>query len=212
MPDSESRLCQRAWGLVEALVNSRTWPTLLVDANARILAANNAARVLLGKRLHWLVGPFGDIRHRDGATNADLQARIKLLGDDMAPKATRIALFVDDGDAQQTLVTLTRMENAASACSLSCSNGGNVVLITLNDGHRRQVQQGCQLLYDAFALTPAEARVAFALLDGISLQAYSDEAGIRISTVRWHMRNALAKTNCANQRDLVRLLISLIDS
>ena len=87
-----------------------------------------------------------------------------------------------------------------------------VVLLSLNHGQVRQLQQGCRLLSDTFALTPAEARVAMALLDGMTLQSYSQQARVRISTVRWHLRNALAKTGCANQRDLVRLTIALIDA
>lgn len=208
-------ICRRARGLVEGLVNSRSWPTLLVNGSARVLSLNDAARTLLVKRADWIIGPNGEFRHRDAATSALLHARIRTLGDALVSTVTRVANFVEGSDGEQTLVTMTRIESPAGFAVSCCSfgeSGDNVVLVALNDGHRQQVQQGSQLLFEAFAFTPAEARVAFALLDGMSLQAFSDEAGVRISTVRWHVRNALAKTNCANQRDLVRLLIALIDS
>lgn len=212
---STQEVCQRGWGLVSGFVNSRIWPTILVDGSARVLTANPAARALLEARSDWLVSLNGELKHRNGAATAEMHARIRSLGDDLAPTATRLATFVEGSDGQQTLVTMVRIQSPAGAsgrCRTPGESSESVVLVTLNDGHRRQVEQGCQLLFEAFAFTPAEARVAFALLDGMSLQAFSDEAGVRISTVRWHVRNALAKTNCANQRDLVRLLISLIDS
>lgn len=192
------------------MVKARTWPTLLVESSYKILSLNTAAQELLALKEDWSEGPDNELRHRDNAVTAELQSHIRLLVSDETPSGLRDAYFIDQKDDQQILVALTRIENCLKPCGALC-DGGHAVLVTLHDSHHRETEQSTKLLCEVFSLTPAEVRVAFALLDGMSLQAFSKSAGVKISTVRWHLSNALAKTNCSNQRDLVRLLVSLID-
>jgi DNA-binding CsgD family transcriptional regulator len=206
--------CEGARAVVGALLNVRAWPTLLVDAAARVMAANDAAMALVDGHADWIAGSVEGFRHRDAATTTELHARIRALAESRSPAMPRTAYFVEQSNGQQTLVTMARVQLAGSddAEDTLCLGRSIAVLVTLHQGGRRQLEQSCQLLADSFALTPAEARLAFALLDGSSLHTYAEQTGVRISTVRWHLRNALAKTNCGNQRDLVRLLTALIDS
>lgn len=200
-----------AWRIVEGLVDTRTWPTLLLDGASRILASNAAATALLDTKGDWFMGPADDLRNRAPATTAEMQTCVRTLIENPDPVYKRIAYFAEQEDGGQTLVTMTRIDDRTALQDKQRSSGAYAVLVTIHEGCRREIEQSTKLLYDVFALTPAEARVAFALLDGMSLQAFSANAGVRISTVRWHLRNALAKTNCGNQRDLVRLLMSLVD-
>ena len=59
---------------------------------------------------------------------------------------------------------------------------------------------------EALGVTPAEARLAFAMLHDKTLQEYADEQEISIHTVRIQMRSLLAKTNTRRQSELVNLL------
>jgi DNA-binding CsgD family transcriptional regulator/PAS domain-containing protein len=62
------------------------------------------------------------------------------------------------------------------------------------------------LLRAVYGLTPAECRVAQAVLAGQSPAEYAGTAGIGIRTVRTHLSRVLGKTGARNQVELVRLL------
>jgi DNA-binding CsgD family transcriptional regulator/PAS domain-containing protein len=63
-----------------------------------------------------------------------------------------------------------------------------------------------------FGLTPALARLAVALAMGRTLNDYAEEAGLSIETVRWELKQLLARTDTARQSDLVRLILSSVAS
>ena len=58
-----------------------------------------------------------------------------------------------------------------------------------------------------FDLTPAEARVGSALLDGLDLRAIAERDRIALETVRGHLKRAMAKTTARSQAQFVRLLL-----
>jgi DNA-binding CsgD family transcriptional regulator len=57
-----------------------------------------------------------------------------------------------------------------------------------------------------YGLSPGEARLAAALASGSTVEGYARAAGLSVNTVRWRLRQIRAKTGCARQADLVRLL------
>jgi DNA-binding CsgD family transcriptional regulator len=61
-------------------------------------------------------------------------------------------------------------------------------------------------LYD---LSPAELRVATALLAGKSPGEYANEAGLTLHTVRSQLKNLFSKTYTRRQSELVALLSKL---
>jgi DNA-binding CsgD family transcriptional regulator len=61
----------------------------------------------------------------------------------------------------------------------------------------------------AFQLTSAEAHLASALAEGLSLRDYAAREGLKITTVRWHLQNIFARTGTRSQSDLVRTIVSL---
>jgi DNA-binding CsgD family transcriptional regulator len=63
-----------------------------------------------------------------------------------------------------------------------------------------------ELLQALFDLTPAEARVAGMLVDGMSLETISETHGVTRNTVRTQLKSVFAKTGVDRQVDLVRLL------
>ena len=58
-------------------------------------------------------------------------------------------------------------------------------------------------------VTPAEARVACALVRGLSPQEAADACGVALGTVRTQLKAVFAKTRTRRQAELVRLLIGL---
>lgn len=65
------------------------------------------------------------------------------------------------------------------------------------------------LLSALFDLTPAEAQLARALVEGRSLDAIAAEGGISVGTARWRLKQILAKTATHRQAELVSLLVSV---
>ena len=65
-----------------------------------------------------------------------------------------------------------------------------------------------EALRDAFGLTPAEARLAIALAQGVRLADHAESVGISLNTVKTLLSRVFRKTETARQAELVRLLLS----
>ncbi|HWB51528.1 MAG TPA: LuxR C-terminal-related transcriptional regulator [Stellaceae bacterium] len=59
-------------------------------------------------------------------------------------------------------------------------------------------------LVTLYGLTPAEAALLAALLNGRTLQRYADETGISMNTAKTHLRHIFEKTGRSRQADLIR--------
>lgn len=64
-------------------------------------------------------------------------------------------------------------------------------------------------LQTAFGLTTKEAGVAQALARGRDVEEHASDTGSTVATVRWHLKNALVKTHCRSQKQLVLLVTAL---
>lgn len=62
---------------------------------------------------------------------------------------------------------------------------------------------------ELLGLTPAEARLAAALASGKSIQEYTRESGVMVSTTRTHIKRMYSKLGVTRQGDLMRILLSL---
>lgn len=58
-----------------------------------------------------------------------------------------------------------------------------------------------------FELTLAESRLASALVAGVTLEEYAARRGVEVSTVRYQLKQVLAKTGVRRQVDLVRQVL-----
>lgn len=63
------------------------------------------------------------------------------------------------------------------------------------------------LLRHLLGLTPAEARIAAGLADGLSINELASDLGVGIGTVRWHVKRAMANTGTRRQGELIRLVL-----
>jgi len=62
------------------------------------------------------------------------------------------------------------------------------------------------IIASLYGLTPAETRLMEALLSGLSLNQYADQAGIARTTVKTHLAGLFHKTDTRRQSDLIRVL------
>ena len=65
---------------------------------------------------------------------------------------------------------------------------------------------------EALGLTRTESRVAVLLAEGRSVPEIAQETGRAEGTVCTHVKNILAKLGLSRQVDLVRLVLSLVDT
>jgi DNA-binding CsgD family transcriptional regulator len=65
-----------------------------------------------------------------------------------------------------------------------------------------------QALMDLFGLTPAEARLTAALVDGERLDEYADRLKISVNTARTQSKQVFAKTGCGGQVELIRAVLT----
>jgi DNA-binding CsgD family transcriptional regulator len=82
---------------------------------------------------------------------------------------------------------------------------GGRVLLLLSDLSRKPRTQ-TDVLAEAFGLSPAEARVASLIADGISPDRAAEQLGVACVTVRNQLKTVFAKTNTHRQSELVALL------
>jgi DNA-binding CsgD family transcriptional regulator len=66
-----------------------------------------------------------------------------------------------------------------------------------------------EILSRAFRLTPAEADVAIAVVSGTSLAKIAADRGVKLGTVRAHLKAVFSKTHTRGQADLTRVLTRL---
>ena len=84
-------------------------------------------------------------------------------------------------------------------------DAGAMVLALISDP-ARQRRTSEQRLRQQYRLTPAETALALAIAAGSTLREYAERRGVSIGTVRFQMKQVLAKTDCRRQSDLVRLV------
>ncbi|MBU2582413.1 MAG: helix-turn-helix transcriptional regulator [Alphaproteobacteria bacterium] len=64
-----------------------------------------------------------------------------------------------------------------------------------------------QHLRDLLGLTPVESEIAATLVSGSTPAYYASRMGVKISTVRWHVRNIFRRTDCKSQTEFVALVL-----
>jgi DNA-binding CsgD family transcriptional regulator len=80
---------------------------------------------------------------------------------------------------------------------------GVAMIITIGSGAGEAAVLGIDRLAQWFGLTPTEARVVDALVDGQTPQDYATRNGVSINAVRFHLKHIFHKTETASQAQLV---------
>lgn len=168
----------------------------LLDARLRVRQANDAARSLMRRP--------GLVEHRDG--------RLVSLGARQLPRLAEAAARAFASGLAQPLV----VEWPGPPPALARAR-----VLPLHPAHKGQhgrlllvaelpsADDWLALVARMYALTPAEARVAAALATGDDPATIADRQGLQLTTVRTHLRHAMAKTGSRRSADLVRLLAGL---
>jgi len=178
---------------------------LLLDSRRRVLWLNRHGRALLDDG-QVLMASEGVVQGRSAQAGAALEGAIRdlgrqaLAGQGVAdPPASRV-LRLSRAAAPPMLAFLSLL----SLDGLAAEPGFRLVACEPDGGIPES-----GLLARCFGFSPAEARVAVGLCEGLDVKRLARREGNSVNTIRSQVRGVLEKTRTTRQADLLRLLLSL---
>jgi len=84
------------------------------------------------------------------------------------------------------------------------------VAIAYLSGDRWSQADRCEQLVELFGLLPSEARLAWAIAQGIPISEAAANLGITVETARNYSKKIYAKTGARGQAELVRIVLTSV--
>jgi DNA-binding CsgD family transcriptional regulator len=166
----------------------------LLDLGGRVLSFNLPALGCLGNGLK-LGG--GRLSAADRVTDQKLQ------------QVVQSALTGPNGGNTQTTVMVQRPARLPLATRIIRMAQDTPFLLLLILDAELWPEPSYEMLSQAFGLTQAETMVAIGIASGRSLAKIAADRGIKIGTVRAHLKTVFSKTHTRGQADLARVLTRL---
>jgi DNA-binding CsgD family transcriptional regulator len=178
----------------------------VIDGNGALVQTNAAADALIERgdvvRLRGGELRLGRNNGPDPLADLLVQLTAPRRGDGGDPVRC-LAIRESDNAGDELLVTAVRMVNEPS-------RGAPAGILFLRRGSETRPNFRAQHLRDLFGFTPAETRIANALLAGERVEDVATRLDVRPDTVRGHIKRMLAKTGTRRQSDLVCRLASAV--
>jgi DNA-binding CsgD family transcriptional regulator len=197
--------CRQGQLLIGAAIDRLRVGVLLTDAAARPFLVNHAAERLMARTRAWAIRPDGltlakpadtaRLRHLIATAAATTAGSDTMSGSDllvMAPDGLTPIQFWITPLARSHLGSDLTAPSACAAVFVACPGA------TRLPWRRVAVQYG---------LTQAEARLAVALCEGLSVEEAAARFGVSLATVRTQLKAVLAKTGTRRQAELVGRLM-----
>lgn len=182
---------------------------ILVDRDGRVVAMNRAARAIVAQN----DGLASLDRGLAAATRAETEALRRLIAQATQTSAGRGlhpggALALSRPSMLRPLsVLVAPLGRKASVDGLDLGRARPAAVVFVSDPEVRQ-ETPAALLQRLYGLTPAEARLAEAIVGGGPLKAAAERFGVTLGTVRIQLKAVFAKTGTRSQADLVRLVLT----
>lgn len=196
--DTQQRNCAH-------LLNLLPMGVILTDQESQIIHTNDAAKQILDQN-----DGVGRYRHRLGAATSHETKTLRGLIY-KASETTQAQGFGSGGAMPVSRPSMLRsfavLVTPLPHDEYGTLKGNPTAAVFVTDPEEETETQD-QILIRLYQLTPAEAKLAMLLMQGISLDAAADELQIAKGTARVHMRNIFSKTDTHRQSELVRLLLN----
>lgn len=179
---------------------------VLLNHAGLLTHANQRAQDLFARTGALRLAPGGAIHATGAAADNHLQRLIQDAvrtgaGEGLAHGGT-LRLQGPGGRRLQVLVT-----PLAPALASGAFGDGAMAAIFCSDPDA-VIGQLSQRLERMYAMTPAEAQLTEALVNGKSLQEYAETRSVTINTVRTQLKSAIGKAGARRQADLVRRVLT----
>ncbi len=183
---------------------------VILDETGAVIKSNAVADEML-RESDGLKLAGGTLRAENPADNRELQRLIKqaIIGpvDGGAPAVAEAISITRKAGRSKLGVVVRSVPHA----EWSEGNRRPAVALLIRDPERR-TEASRETVRRLFDLTPAEAALALALADGLTLDEAAERLEIRKNTARAHLRSIFAKIGVTRQTTLVRLLLSSVIS
>lgn len=190
-------------GADEAL-NRISVGVFLLDSNRKVLFRNRRAEALLDER-------DGISLSQDSLLRGEKPQQTQALRDIVDRAIERSAMNIRQGS---DAVALERKSGKRPLIAVACplgkgpaAPGEPVVGLFVTDPQWRS-SDAAQAVAQLYGLSPAETRLALALVRGLRLDEIAEEFGLSRNTVSYTLKNLFRKTETDRQADLISLFIS----
>jgi DNA-binding CsgD family transcriptional regulator len=193
---------ERQQSASESVVAHLPYGTLWINAAGRIVSLNPQATTILA------AGDGLSVRNDKLAVSEPADA-------ERLQHALRLATKTEPRQGQwfaiarrkQSTPLLVSVIPATIPAALDPLCGGPFALLILQDMTHQRVSRSAQLQV-IYRLTPAETRLAEALLENDTIESYALKNDISRNTVRTHLASLFAKTGAKRQAELIRTLLA----
>lgn len=183
---------------------------VLLDPAGRVIEANSAAVHLLGAHLRQ--GNLGLAGVRHGSSVDSMIAAVRRTRQSrtlrLEPWGNRPALTLTvlpmSSQPTRSFVGLGTLASPANVDNLANDYVCTLVMIE----PVRSIVPTMEQLRERLSLTSAEATLARALSQGISVTAFANARGVKVSTVRTQVRALLEKSGARSLRELILNLLT----
>lgn len=171
---------------------------IALDERCRIVDLDAQAERLLARSGALRRGPYDRLVPALPAIDRQLTALVKGMAADRRHRPRAINLSQDPWT--DILVAPVRIEALAGK--------DKAVAVVYLRGDRSSSADRHEQLVDVFDLTPAEARLAWSLAQGLSIAQAAKAHGLTVETARYYSKKIYAKTGARGQVDLVRNILT----
>lgn len=174
---------------------------ILLTSSGLLMHANQLAHDLVARTGVLRFGAGGTIHAASVSATASLRKLIQAAAKPgkRMEHGGALRLFHSDGRELQVLVTPLPLESsrfgAEAAAAIFCSDPQDAA---------RELSPTLQAIY---RMTPAEAQLTEAVVNGRSLKEYAQARSVSINTVRTQLQAAAEKAGAKRQADLVRIIL-----
>ncbi|MCW1382891.1 helix-turn-helix transcriptional regulator [Novosphingobium sp. KCTC 2891] len=174
------------------------WITL--DARCCVIDMDPQAERLLSRTTLLRKGHYGRLLPAAPEVDRELTALVRRMAED--PDARPRGLHLSRDPWIDMLVAPVRVRAMAG--------GGQPVAVAYLSGDRTSSADRCDQLAELFGLTGSEARLAWAMAQGLSIAEAAADVGLTVETARNYSKRIYAKTGARGQADLVRHILTSV--
>lgn len=180
---------------------------IVTDTDARVRFANSVGGILLSEQDGLTLSTNDVCRASSVEQTKILHNLIKAACDKTeSENGSAIALQRPSGERSLAVVVLP-VDPSLSGSKDENSTALPLAALFVSDPARRPPPPP-RVLEQHFDLSPAEARLASALAEGLPMDEAAETCGITVGTARSYLKQVFAKTGTSRQAELVKLVLT----